>query len=70
MEAAAAVPKVPRYARWLLRGGLALSAAPILLHNTIYLVDLAGPGSREWSGTQAMLILAGLAAALLLTWRR
>jgi hypothetical protein len=54
--------------RWLLRVGLAAAAAPILLHNSVYLADLAGPGSREWSPAQAALILAALASALLVVW--
>jgi hypothetical protein len=54
--------------RWLLRVGLAAAAAPILLHNSVYLTDLAGPDSREWSPAQAALILTALAAALLAVW--
>src|SRR6516225_9134196 len=54
--------------RWLLRVGLAGAAAPILLHNSVYLADLAGPDSREWSPGHAALILAALAAALLVVW--
>jgi hypothetical protein len=53
---------------WLLRLGIAAATARVLLHNTIYLADLAGPGSREWSPTQAWLILGGLAGALAAVW--
>lgn len=57
--------------RWLvrlLRFALAAAAAPVLLHHSIYVTDLAGPGSREWTLPQAMLILAGLAVALAFLW--
>jgi hypothetical protein len=64
----ATMSKLPRYAPWFWRGLLSLTAAPILLYNSIYLADLAGPGSREWTTPQAVLILAGLAAALLGAW--
>ena len=45
-----------------------LFAAPVLLYNTSYLAELAGPGSREWTPAQAGIILAGLAAALTGAW--
>jgi hypothetical protein len=57
--------------RWparLLRWGVAAAAAPILLYNTTYLADLAGPNSAEWSPDQAALILAALGAALAGEW--
>ena len=68
VEVLAAVPKVPRYAAWVLRVVLAVAAAPVLLHNTVYLAELAGPGSRAWSAMEATLIVAGLAAALVGAW--
>lgn len=49
---------------WMLRAGLAAVAGWILLYGSIYLTDLAGPGSREWTPTQAGVILFGLAAGL------
>lgn len=49
---------------WILRAALAASAGWILLHGTVYLADLAGPGSREWTPRQAAGILSILAAAL------
>jgi MFS family permease len=36
----------------------------MLLHGTVYLANLAGPGSREWTPLQAGGILSGLAATL------
>ena len=53
---------------WLFRLGLAAAAAPILLYNSVYLADLAGPHSAEWSPVAAALILFGLAAALAAVW--
>jgi hypothetical protein len=49
---------------WMLRAALAAVAGWILLYGSVYLTDLAGPGSREWSPLQAGLILFGLAAGL------
>jgi uncharacterized membrane protein len=57
-----------RRATWILRLGLAAVVAPILLHNTVYLADLNGSGSAEWSNSEATLILCGLAAWLAMTW--
>ena len=53
---------------WALRLLLALVAARILLHQSIYLEDSAGPGTREWTPPQTTLILGGLAAGLLAVW--
>jgi hypothetical protein len=53
---------------WLVRLIVAGSAAPVLLYNTSYLAELAGPGSREWTPGQAGFILTGLAAALAGLW--
>jgi hypothetical protein len=43
-------------------------AAPILLYDTVYLTDLAGPGTRLWAPAEAGLILVALAVALALVW--
>jgi hypothetical protein len=53
---------------WLLRLVVAAAAARVLLHNTSYLTDLSGPGTREWTTTQALLILGGLAVILAGVW--
>jgi hypothetical protein len=55
-------------AAWIMRLGLASVVAPILLHNTVYLADLNGPNSAEWSAAQATMVLCGLAALLVLVW--
>jgi len=53
---------------WILRLGLAAVVAPILLHNTVYLSDVSGPNTAEWSRAQATIVLCGLAALLALVW--
>ncbi len=53
---------------WLLRLVVAAGAARVLLHNTSYLMDLAGPGTREWTPAQTWLILGGLGLALAAVW--
>lgn len=53
---------------WLLRSALAASAGWILLYGSVYLEDLTGPGSREWTPGQAGSILMLLAAVLLAVW--
>ncbi len=55
-------------AAWVVRVGLAAVATPILLHNTVYLTDLNGPNSAEWSPAQATIVLGGLAGILALVW--
>jgi hypothetical protein len=58
----------PKWLPWLLRLAIAASAPRILLHGTIYLSDLSGPNTREWSPAQAALILGGLSIVLLAVW--
>ncbi len=47
---------------------LAIVVAPILLHNSVYLADLNGRDSAEWSTAHATIVLGGLAAVLTLWW--
>ena len=58
----------PRWLAWLLRTAIAGCAAPILLHASSYLSDLRGPGTREWTLAQSILILGGLAVVLAAGW--
>jgi hypothetical protein len=67
VEVVAAFPRVPRWLAWALRLAVAAGAAPALLYGSVYLTDPPG-GTREWTTTQAWLILGGLAAALGLAW--
>jgi hypothetical protein len=57
-----------RWTLWLLRFAIALSAAPVLLYNSSYLTELAGPGTREWTPALTWLILGSMAAALVAVW--
>jgi hypothetical protein len=68
VELAASFPRLRRWLAWLLRLTVAAAAAPVLLYQTTYLADLAGPGTREWTTAQAGLILGGLAVALAAVW--
>ena len=56
------------WAGWALRLCVAFMAGRILLDGTIYITDVAGPGTREWSPIQESLILGGLAIGLVLAW--
>jgi hypothetical protein len=57
-----------RRAAWIMRVGLAAVVGPILLHHSVYLADLNGPNSAEWSSAQTTMVLCGLAALLALVW--
>ncbi|HVU87312.1 MAG TPA: hypothetical protein VHD36_08320 [Pirellulales bacterium] len=67
VESLAAATRSRRMA-WLLRFALAAIAAPILLHNSVYLTVLDGRDAAEWSPVEATTILAGLAAMAVLIW--
>ena len=68
VETAAVAVSRPRWPAWLLRLVVAVAAAPILLHNSVYLADLSGPHSAEWPPALAVLILSLLATALAAVW--
>jgi hypothetical protein len=53
---------------WLPRLVVAALAGRILLHDTSYLADLSGPGSRQWTPEQTWIILGSMAVALLGVW--
>jgi hypothetical protein len=55
-------------AGWVARCAVAAAAAPVLLHGTVYVSDLSGPGSREWSLAITWLVFAGLAVVLIAAW--
>ncbi len=59
---------MPGWWVWLPRLLLAAAATPILLFGTSYVADIAGPGTREWPLPQALLIMSGLAATLVVVW--
>ena len=68
VELVALLPGRIQQLKWPLRLVVAAGAAPVLLHDSTYLADLAGPGSREWTPMQTGLILTSLAAVLLCVW--
>jgi hypothetical protein len=68
VEIIAAVASRPRWLPWLLRLIVAAVAAPVLLHGSIYITDLSGPGSREWSTAQTILTFGLLALMLAVVW--
>ena len=68
VELTAGSAPFPRWVAVALRLLLAAAAPWILLHGSSYLVDLAGPGSRQWSPGQAVFTLAVLGATLLMVW--
>jgi hypothetical protein len=68
VELIATIRRIPRWAAWLLRAIVAAGAAPIVLHRSVYLEELAGPGSREWTPQETAWWLGGLAIALLAGW--
>jgi len=68
VEITAAFRGVPRWLAWALRGVVAAGVTPVLLYNSRYFTDSAGPGTRLWSAAQAVLWLGGLAAVLAVEW--
>jgi hypothetical protein len=68
IELLAAVPSVPGWLIGTLRLAMVGLGARILLHETIYLTDVAGPGTREWSPAVAWLVLGCLAASEAAVW--
>lgn len=61
----------PRARRWLAmlgRAALSLAVAPVVLYGTVYVADLTGPGSAEWSPALRWLIFAGLGLASFGVW--
>jgi hypothetical protein len=53
---------------WLPRVAVAAIAARIMLHDSSYIADLSGPGTRQWTPEQTWQILGGLGLALAATW--
>jgi hypothetical protein len=67
VETMAAATK-SRVMAWIVRFSLTAVVAPILLHDSVYLADLQGHNSAQWSPFEATIVLAGLAALLALVW--
>lgn len=59
--------KLPR-GRRLLRFLIACGLTPLLLHKTIYLVDIGTAGTRLWPPPNAAIILSAIALAIIAGW--
>jgi hypothetical protein len=68
VEIVIALLRRPASIDWALRFLVAAGAAPVLLYGSIYLADAAGPGTRQWTLAQAVVILLTLAGALAANW--
>jgi hypothetical protein len=68
VECLVTLPKIPSWLAWGFRVFLAGSAPWILLHGSVYLSDVAGPGTRQWTEKEAWFLLSGLGAILFFTW--
>ena len=68
VELLAVFPRVPRWLIWPLRLVIVMGGARVLLHGTSYITDLTGPGTSEWSLSQAWLIFAALGALEAFVW--
>jgi hypothetical protein len=67
-EIFAAWQRVPPWLAWALRLAVAAAVTPLLLYNSRYLADSAGPGTRLWTPGQVAAWLGGLAGALAVVW--
>jgi hypothetical protein len=68
LELLAASVSLPGWLVWPSRLAVLAVCARALLHGTVYITDVTGPGTSNWSTTTAWLIFAGLAAAALAVW--
>jgi hypothetical protein len=55
-------------AAWALRAAVALAAARVLLHGSVYVSDSGGSEEMEWTRAETWLILGGLGLALIANW--
>ncbi len=60
--------KVSQWLVWAIRGLVVAANARVLLYGTSYITDVAGPGTSEWSTSQAWLIFGGLVALEAAVW--
>jgi hypothetical protein len=68
VEVAACVLQRIAWLAWSLRFVVAAGAARVLLHDSTHITGSADPATREWPPEQTVLVLGGLAAALLANW--
>jgi hypothetical protein len=68
VEVLGALVRRPKAVVWLLRAAVAAGAARVLLHGSVYVTDLTGPGTAQWSSAEQVLTLARLAGGLAAVW--
>lgn len=68
VEALAAFPQVPSWLAWSLRTLVSIGVGRVLLHGSVYLTDLAGPGTRQWTVGWSWVVLGGIGLGLLGVW--
>src|SRR5262249_50372280 len=67
VEVAAVYLNPQPYLKWVLRAAVALTAARILLHGSVYVANVGGP-SRQWTEWQTWQVFTAMGSALLLVW--
>src|SRR5579885_3382707 len=67
VELIAALPRMPAWLAWGLRVLIAMAAARVLLHGSVYVTNSPGAIPR-WSPGEARLWLASLAISLVAAW--
>ena len=67
-ELLAAVPGKFRFVAWLIRLLIVLGTVRVMLDGSVYITDVAGPGTREWTAGDAMWVFVGSATALAAAW--
>ncbi|MCA9188708.1 MAG: hypothetical protein R3E01_00775 [Pirellulaceae bacterium] len=53
---------------WMLRLAISVAVARVLLHGSIYLADVVGPGTRKWDDASSGMILLAIGSGVLLVW--
>jgi hypothetical protein len=60
--------RLSRWVTWTLRLIVVAGTGRVLLHGTSYLTDFAGPGTRQWSIGQTVVVLGSLGCAQAAVW--
>lgn len=68
IEIAGGIGRVPSWLAWVLRALLAIAIPRVILHGSVYLSDLTGPESRQWTPVQAWLIMTAIGLGLFVVW--
>ena len=67
-ELLAAAPGKFRFVALAVRLFVMFGTVRVLLDSSIYITDVAGPGTREWTAGDALCVFVGTAAALAAVW--